>query len=65
MRTHREKLIRKAEEPRMFARFVQIFSTGQEVDTSTIYRLLERHGWRKLTPRPYPSQRRPTTTRSF
>ncbi|MDF5708275.1 MAG: winged helix-turn-helix domain-containing protein [Nostoc sp. S4] len=26
---------------------------GREVDSSTIYRLLERHGWRKLTPRPY------------
>ena len=26
---------------------------GQEVDSSTIYRLLSRHGWRKLTPRPY------------
>lgn len=26
---------------------------GTEVDSSTIYRLLERHGWRKLTPRPY------------
>ena len=25
---------------------------GQEVAPSTIYRLLERHGWRKLTPRP-------------
>ena len=26
---------------------------GTEVDSSTIYRLLERHGWRKLTPRPH------------
>ena len=25
---------------------------GQQVAPSTIYRLLERHGWRKLTPRP-------------
>lgn len=25
---------------------------GHEVDDSTIYRLLHRHGWRKLTPRP-------------
>jgi len=25
---------------------------GQEVDDSTIYRLLNRHGWRKLMPRP-------------
>jgi transposase len=25
---------------------------GQEVDESTIYRLLNRHGWRKLMPRP-------------
>ena len=25
---------------------------GQEVDESTIYRLLNRHGWRKLVPRP-------------
>jgi transposase len=26
---------------------------GASVHQSTIYRLLERHGWRKLTPRPY------------
>jgi 5-formyltetrahydrofolate cyclo-ligase len=25
---------------------------GHEVDDSTIYRLLNRHGWRKLMPRP-------------
>ena len=25
---------------------------GHEVDNSTIYRLLARHGWRKLMPRP-------------
>jgi transposase len=25
---------------------------GHEVDDSTIYRLLDRHGWRKLMPRP-------------
>jgi len=25
---------------------------GHEVDESTIYRLLHRHGWRKLVPRP-------------
>jgi transposase len=25
---------------------------GHEVDESTIYRLLKRHGWRKLVPRP-------------
>lgn len=25
---------------------------GQEVEESTIYRLLKRHGWRKLVPRP-------------
>jgi transposase len=25
---------------------------GQEVAESTIYRLLDRHGWRKLMPRP-------------
>ncbi len=25
---------------------------GQQVDASTIYRLLNRHGWRKLMPRP-------------
>jgi transposase len=25
---------------------------GHEVDDSTIYRLLARHGWRKLMPRP-------------
>ncbi|MGI2909527.1 helix-turn-helix domain-containing protein [Tolypothrix sp. VBCCA 56010] len=26
---------------------------GTSVDSSTIYRLLSRHGWRKLTPRPH------------
>ena len=26
--------------------------TGKQSNTSTIYRLLERHGWRKLKPRP-------------
>jgi len=26
---------------------------GEEVDPSTIYRLLERHGWRKIVPLPY------------
>src|SRR5258708_25985510 len=25
---------------------------GHEVDESTVYRLLDRHGWRKLMPRP-------------
>ena len=25
---------------------------GHEVEESTIYRLLDRHGWRKLLPRP-------------
>jgi transposase len=32
---------------------------GREVDDSTIYRLLHRHGWRKLMPRP----RHPQATR--
>ena len=26
---------------------------GHEVEESTIYRLLDRHGWRKLMPRPH------------
>ncbi len=26
--------------------------TGQAVARSTVYRLLERHGWRKVVPRP-------------
>lgn len=26
--------------------------TGRQVDDSTIYRMLERHGWRKVVPRP-------------
>lgn len=26
---------------------------GHQVDESTIYRLLNRHGWRKLMPRPF------------
>ncbi|HEU5377971.1 MAG TPA: winged helix-turn-helix domain-containing protein [Ktedonobacteraceae bacterium] len=29
---------------------------GHEVDESTIYRLRNRHGWRKLMPRPRPPQ---------
>ena len=26
---------------------------GQKVHTTTVYRLLKRHGWRKLVPRPF------------
>lgn len=26
--------------------------TGRRVDSSTVYRMLERHGWRKVMPRP-------------
>ncbi|HLI87793.1 MAG TPA: winged helix-turn-helix domain-containing protein [Ktedonobacteraceae bacterium] len=32
--------------------------TGHPVDESTVYRLLNRHGWRKLMPRPKPLQAR-------
>ena len=31
-------------------------SVGQEVDETTIYRLLERHQWRKVVPRPFHPQ---------
>jgi len=31
-------------------------SIGHAVPKSTVYRLLARHGWRKLAPRPRPPQ---------
>jgi transposase len=38
---------------------------GQEVAESTIYRLLDRHGWRKLMPRPKHPQANPETQEQF
>jgi transposase len=38
---------------------------GQEVAESTIYRLLDRHGWRKLVPRPVHPKADPTEQAAF
>jgi hypothetical protein len=38
---------------------------GHEVDDSTIYRLLNRHGWRKLMPRPRRPQADPQAQEQF
>jgi transposase len=38
---------------------------GHEVDDSTIYRLLKRHGWRKLMPRPRHPKADPQTQEQF
>jgi transposase len=38
---------------------------GHEVDDSTIYRLLARHGWRKLMPRPRHPQADPQAQQEF
>jgi len=38
---------------------------GHEVDDSTIYRLLHRHGWRKLMPRPRHPQADPQVQEQF
>ena len=38
---------------------------GHEVDDSTIYRLLLRHGWRKLMPRPRHPQADPQAQEQF
>lgn len=38
---------------------------GHEVDDSTIYRLLNRHGWRKLMPRPRHPQANPQEQEQF
>jgi transposase len=38
---------------------------GHEVDDSTIYRLLDRHGWRKLMPRPRHPQADPQAQEQF
>lgn len=38
---------------------------GQEVDDSTIYRLLNRHGWRKLMPRPRHPKANPQAQEQF
>lgn len=38
---------------------------GHDVDESTIYRLLERHRWRKVMPRPIHPQADPTAQEAF
>jgi transposase len=38
---------------------------GHEVDDSTIYRLLDRHGWRKLMPRPRHPKADPQAQQQF
>lgn len=38
---------------------------GEAVDPSTIYRLLQRHQWRKLVPRPHHPQAEPTEPEAF
>jgi transposase len=38
---------------------------GHEVDDSTIYRLLDRHGWRKLLPRPRHTNSDPQAQEQF
>src|SRR6266571_8563633 len=45
----------------------QAFETrvGHKVDDSTIYRLLDRHGWRKLMPRPRHPQADPQVQEQF
>ena len=38
---------------------------GHATSNSTVYNLLARHGWRKLMPRPLPSQPRPCGSERF
>jgi transposase len=38
---------------------------GHDVDKSTVYRLLARHGWRKLVPRPYHPDASPAQQAAF
>jgi transposase len=38
---------------------------GQEVDESTIYRLLQRHQWRKIVPRPVHPKADPEEQETF
>jgi transposase len=38
---------------------------GHETSNSTIYALLERHGWRKLMPRPFHPERDPKAQEAF
>jgi transposase len=40
-------------------------TVGHEVDESTSYRLLNRHGWRKLLPRPRHPQADPQEQEQF
>lgn len=38
---------------------------GHPVPKSTVYRMLDRHGWRKVAPRPYHPKRDPLVQESF
>jgi transposase len=38
---------------------------GREVSTSTVYRLLARHGWRKITPRSRHPKQDPAAQAAF
>jgi transposase len=38
---------------------------GHEVNKSTLYRMLARHGWRKLVPRPYHPETSPAEQEAF
>jgi transposase len=39
--------------------------TGRQVSLAYVYRLLHRHGWRKLGPRPRHPQAQPTVQEEF
>jgi transposase len=38
---------------------------GKKVAESTVYRILHRHGWRKLVPRPFHPKRKPEAAEAF
>jgi len=42
-----------------------IKQAGREVDDSTIYRMLDRHGWRKVVPRPTHPEADPERRQAF
>ena len=38
---------------------------GRKIAESTVYRILHRHGWRKLVPRPFHPKRKPEAAEAF